>query len=372
MPKVLGLDVGNAKLKLVHVDYQSHWEQSTIYWKSVPLPYTEQRLEDFSKGLPLQIRLFALVHGLRIEDWDAVVLCSSHSYSFENGAESVRQLAGILEELFEGGPVYFARADAQLTPLQELALLSETALYGYVLTNFLGSAYLGSKLITKGISIDTGTTTTDLIPIVNGRIDPGGLSEVEGYLKYRYAHGRIHWLGLNVTPLSMLATEIPVGEHTYQVVPRNDGTDNLFALLPEADPHLLTEHAYAKQFPSPEDARYNLAQFVGLDTLLLTPEEVLDIQRFLFQRLKDKVAEAIIKVAYDTFQEPPQELEFAAFALGESVLVRPVLAQLGVPENQIKGLEIQRDSALWSASSAFSMALLGLEMLLESPLELPS
>ena len=371
MPKILGLDLGNAKLKLVHLEYVSDWSQAHTEWKSVPLPVTEDRQSDFAKGLPLHIQLFALVHGLSLTDWDAVVICSSHAYSYTTGDASVVHLIEILKGLFPDTAVFLARADGALTTLEDAGKLSTPALYDYVLTNFLGSAYLGSKLIQNGISIDIGTTTTDLIPIVHSALDPVGLSAKESYLDYRYAHHRIQWYGLTKTPLHMLLSEVELKGNRYQVVPRNYCSDLIFSLLEQTDPELLKAHAYGNLFPTPEQARMRLSQFVGLDQALLTQEDLARIHQELYQALQERVMEAIRTVAQQQFGCEPAELEFAVFALGETLLAQPVLKKLGVPETHIKYLEVDRDSALWSASSAFSMALLGLEHVLGQKVDLP-
>lgn len=361
--QVLGIDLGNAKVKFCWVNYPGNWEQADIAWKSHPLPFTGDRQADFSEGLPLQTLIFALAHEIELTDLAGVVICSSHSLSYPTFDASIRHLAAIARATFpESIPVWLVRADGVLTPAEDIPSLPDAKLYAYTLTNFYGSASLGQRLIHNGLAIDIGTTTTDVIPVINGQLDPVGLADPAGYLRFRYQHHRINWLGLTITPLAMLADHVPVGAETFQIVPRDYRTDLLFALMDEADPELMREHAYDRIFPAQDYAAQRLAQFVGLDAPLLQAGELAQIRDYLYGQLIYKVSAAMTAVAAESFPDTPlHELEVAIFALGEQVLARPALLQAGFAPTQIRTLQLRRDQQLWSASSAFAMALRALE-----------
>ncbi|MGV3527157.1 MAG: hypothetical protein ACO1RX_23275 [Candidatus Sericytochromatia bacterium] len=361
--RVLGLDVGNGKLKACLLGWRESLSQSALSWESLPLPVTGDRSKDFERALPLQLLDFLDAQGLAAEQLDAVVVCCSHSLSYQPFSASITHLGQILERLFPEQQVWLVRADGVLTPVSALRELSSRESYAYTFTNFYGSALLGSRLLHNGISLDLGTTTLDVIPIQQGQIDPIGLADPAGYLRFRYAHSRIHWLGLTTVPLAMLADQVPLGGRSYRVVPRHYKADILLALHPQVAPDLMARHAYGRHFPSPERARQQLAQFIGLDDVLLQAEEIQAIWDFLFERLLAALEAGIAAVV----TEQPQalsELEWAIFALGEEVVLRPVLQRLGVAERQIRRLELGRHQAVWSASSVFAMALLAAEQLL--------
>ncbi|PKL80281.1 MAG: hypothetical protein CVV27_00550, partial [Candidatus Melainabacteria bacterium HGW-Melainabacteria-1] len=208
--EVLGLDVGNGKVKLCHIRWGGSWGRSQIQWDSLPLPISNLRRQDFETGLPLQVLNFFETRGLSISALSQVLICCSHAFSYQPYTDSVAHLGDVLGRLFKQVPASLLRADGQSCPLNKLPALLADELPAYLLSNFYGSALLGSRLIRNGLSLDMGTTTLDLIPIRNGLIDPEGLADPAGYLRYRYAHGRIHWLGLTDTPLSLLADHVPV------------------------------------------------------------------------------------------------------------------------------------------------------------------
>ena len=364
--KVLGMDVGNGKVKFCHIDYAENLVKSDIHWQSCALDVTQNRDRDFRVSLPLQIAEYCFQQGLNPNEFAQIVVCCSHSLSYDPFSDSIYTLAEILAQNFKQSEVYLIRADGQLTPVQDMAEISSTESYGYCFTNFFGSARLGQKLIQNGISLDLGTTTLDVIPIIQGDIDPGGLAEPENYLRFRYANQRIHWVGLCAMPLDMLAQEVPIGNERHQVVPRHYFTDILLALAPDAQQDVLLKHAYARRFPDKHKARRYLAEFVGLDAQTLTQDELQEVHHFLFERYINRVAEAIQAVIEQTFPVLPPDFTVAAFALGSEMILQPALRKIGLARAQIKTLQLHADKALWSASSAFSMALLALEKELQT------
>lgn len=367
---VLGLDLGNAKLKLCLIRYHGDLPSSEIVWASQPLPLTADRREDFESGLPLALMSFCLKNQLKLKEIEGVAVCSSHSYSYDRFHESVDHLVSMLGKRFPHCPVFLVSALGQLTPIAEISELPPAQKYRYVLTNFVGSASLAARQIQNGLSIDIGTTTLDVIPIVNGKIDPEGLADPDGYLRFRYSHNRIHWLGLTIVPLHSLCERVELSSGSYQVVPRHYRSDLIFALLAETDPELFAEHAYGQSFPSPERARNQICQLIGLDPFLLSEPEILELRDFLYGRLLKKSAAAIRAVTHASFGGVKPELEVAVYALGESLLARPALLEAGFQAHQLRGLALKREEKLWSASSVFAMALLALETLTGQRFEL--
>lgn len=365
--RVLGLDIGNAKVKALYLEVQQGQIRRCV-WDSLPLPVSEDRAMDFQVYLPLELLQFFHAQGLDKTELDQVVVCCSHSFAFDPYSDSIRHLQGLLQDYFEAIPVALVRADGQLTPLEELTGCSDAALYAYVFTNFYGSAWLASQQIEQGISLDMGTTTLDIIPIHGGQIDPRGLAapaRARDYLRFRYHQDRIHWLGMTVTPLEKLTARVALNGESYQVVPRGYRSENLFALpspTQTVKAELLTRHAYGKHLPNIAQAQRALAESIGLDRSLLTPTEILQVRQAYIDALIDQVSEAIERVVSSEFKTQPREaLQVAAFALGAEDILKPALERCGFRPQQWIDLKYGQEDALWSATSVFAMALLALK-----------
>ena len=396
--RVLGLDLGNAKLKALYLE-SANGEAQRCVWDSMPLPVTNDRSLDFQLYVPLQLQAFLSSHAVEKADIEYVVVCCSHSFGFDPYSESIRHLKQVLHAFFEAVPVGLVRADGVLTALDDIDDLSDDALYAYVFTNFYGSAWLGSQCIEQGLSLDMGTTTLDIIPIRDGRVDPAGLTGLTGlsdpaqpddpghsaaasdYLRFRYLRDRIHWLGMTVTPLEKLCQRVRSGGKSYQVVPRNYRTDNLFARLCSESTAstststststlsrvqaLLQRHAYDQYFPDAAAAHRALAESIGLDRHLLSLKEAEEVQSVFLEAFIAQAAAAIERVLREEFGPPAQwrELQVAAFALGAEAVLIPALTRLGFQAHQWVTLDYRKSEGLWSASSVFAMALLALEHL---------
>lgn len=364
--QVLGLDVGNAKVKALFLAVNSGNVQQ-CHWDSLPLPVSQDRATDFAVYLPLQLLQFLQAQGLEKEQLDQVVVCCSHSFAFDPYSASILHLAQVLSGFFETVPVALVRADGELTPLSELPVNTAESLYGYVFSNFYGSAWLASQKIDNGLSLDMGTTTLDIIPIHNGCIDPQGLANPNDYLRFRYHQDRIHWLGMTVTPLEKLAQRISCAGQSYQVVPRGYRTENLFVSSvntspPKTSTALLQQHAYGKRMPELARAQRYLAESIGLDRHLLSADDIEEIRQGFLEALITQVSQAIARVLEQEFANTSQStLKIATFALGAEAVLKPALQQLGISPTQWVQLDYGQDSALWSATSVFAMALLALE-----------
>lgn len=370
--RVLGLDLGNAKLKALYLEVCNETAQRCV-WDSMPIPVTQDRSMDFQLYLPLQLLQFLSDHGIEKSEIQQVVVCCSHSFGFDPYSQSIRHLQQILSQFFGTIPVALVSANGELTPLETLSALSDKALYAYVFTNFYGSAWLGSQCIEQGLSLDMGTTTLDIIPIHKGEVDPTGLrgaGAAAEYLRFRYHQDRIHWLGMTVTPLEKLCQRVSFAGESYQVVPRNYRTDNLFALLNSdltaegiSSQQLLKRHAYGQTFPSSDAAHRALAESIGLDRYLLNKDEAEAVQRVFLDALVQHTAAAIERVLHAEFgkSEHWTTLKIATFALGAEAVVLPALTQLGFQKEQCVTLDYGKSEGLWSASSVFAMALLALE-----------
>ena len=122
------------------------------------MPFTADRRRDFETGVPIEVRRTTELLGFDPDELDAVVCCSSHAYSYPLLHESVSHLGSILFHTFGGSRAFVVAADGALTSAEETEKLDPDELSAHMLTNYFGSALLGSRLIGRGISIDIGTT----------------------------------------------------------------------------------------------------------------------------------------------------------------------------------------------------------------------
>jgi Predicted transcriptional regulator/sugar kinase len=370
--KVLGIDLGNAKVKFVVLEPRG--EGPEAIWGGGSIPYSPKlmpdRRADFDEGLPLALARFLISHAFLPEDFDRVVVSTSHFFSYPSFEEAHRHTVELLERLFPANEVLLLGAEGRLYTLAEARALSGPQVVRFAATKFWGSAYLASKLISNGLSIDTGTTSTDLIPILEGKPDPAAAQDPDRYNLDRLKTQRFIWYGMTATPLDYLAHEAEAAGEVWPLYPRVAKTEVLTAILDLAPRDLAEAHAYGGAFPSVAAARFQLAQACGLDCQLIPEETLTAIARDLYQRLVARVAASVRKVAEHAGLGPLSEAEAAVMGLGRESVARDALLQAGFRAERLVDVEAVLGSELSSVSTAYGAALKGLEDLLGETLEL--
>lgn len=158
--------------------------------------------------------------------------------------------------------------------------------------NWMATAALAGRARDTAIVIDTGSTTTDIVPVRDGYPAPAGRTDLE-----RLMSGELVYTGVQRTPPAALAEAVPLRGGWCRLAPEH------FAVMADAYRVLgrLPEEAYTTPTPdgrgrAPGDAAARLARLVGADPDVLAPEEILAIAAFLQDRQVDLVARAIRQV----------------------------------------------------------------------------
>ena len=158
--------------------------------------------------------------------------------------------------------------------------------------NWMASAMLVADLAPDALFVDVGSTTTDVIPIVAGRVEPQGRSDVA-----RLRSGELVYTGLLRTPVCAIVRWLPVRGRRCRVAAE------LFAIA--ADAHLWLGHIgegdYDCETPdgrgrSREEAGARLARMVCADAEQLGPDGVTAIAEHIVRAQVKAIAMGIAQV----------------------------------------------------------------------------
>jgi probable H4MPT-linked C1 transfer pathway protein len=180
-PQILGLDIGGANLKAAHSDGSARTFPFAL-WKQ------PQQLAD---------ELRQLVASMPHADSLAVTMTGELCDCYESKRQGVNAILDSVEQVASGFVVKVWRNDgvfvdletARQTPLQVAA------------ANWLALATFAGQFAPHGTSvlIDVGSTTTDIIPLQNGKPIPKGRTDPE-----RLLSGELVYTGVRRTPLCTL------------------------------------------------------------------------------------------------------------------------------------------------------------------------
>ena len=279
--KIAGFDIGGANTDLAVVEFDEKGNIINIRTDFSYLPMWNKKDE-------LSRTLLELL-GKDIDEIDAVGISMTAELadSYQSKSEGVLDISGMVMETFNL-PVAFVGLNGmidyesvQKNP-QELAA-----------ANWIATAPLAAHMLPDCIFIDTGSTTTDIIPIKNGSECAKGRTDLE-----RLATGELVYTGTLRTNVATLVDKVPLKDELVRTA------SELFAVT--ADVHLvlgnITMEDYTSETPdggdkSRENSLLRLARVVCGDLDLLSPDDVEEIARFIYQKQVEQVAEALEEVS---------------------------------------------------------------------------
>lgn len=352
----LGIDFGNGKIKLCALFLSPR----RVVWKSYPL----DRNQGYLKAVAQALEAFWASLGHDARAVVSAMVSTSQSFSYPNFQAAHQEALAIFKQYLPQAS--FVSMDGNVYSLREAQAFSGRDCARFAGTKSLGTAYLASKIHQNALSLDTGTTSTDIVPILDGVVDPASRQDPAGFHFKRFS-ARLTWVGLTATPLDYLCRELDINGQCLALIPRIGFTEAVASLLELVPPELAKVHAYGGVFPTRERAFFQLAQAFGGDRLLMPETLLLECAEALHQCMIRRVAEAIRKVLAEV-----GPLENAVVSgLGREAIAYPALLQAGFRPENIKDLacELSQDH-LASASSAYGMALLAAEHHLGKPLPL--
>ncbi len=333
---ILGLDIGGANLKACSSDGDAH-SQVFHLWKH------PERLSDQLESL-LQKYNNKTLREIRVTT--TAELCDCFSSKSEGVIHVVESIANVRDRLFPQLPLRFwgipsswlSREEALQNPLQLAA------------GNWLAQAeFVARSLqIESGLLLDVGSTTIDLVPLIDQRAQPKGLTDTE-----RLIHRELLYMGVRRTPVFYFVKDLPYRSRRCPVIPE------LFATLSDA---LLVQGWI------PEDSRSNstadqkpftirhsvarLGRVIGCDLETFNLDDAKRVSEELIQIFLNTLTEAIQK-AVSALPSRPMAPIIILSGEGESLLISSLRERI----QNVRWLTFSDKSNLACSESACAYAL---------------
>jgi hypothetical protein len=179
--RVVAIDVGGANVKAAHT-------AGAIVNRPFALWRTPMRLGGTLRDV---------LHSLPDADALAVTMTGELCDCFVSKREGVHFILDHVEAVVEAKPVYVWQTDGRLLPLQTARQCPQTT----AASNWHALATYCVQSVPDGaaILIDVGSTTTDIIPLRDGRVAAAGATDAE-----RLQAGELVYTGYRRTPLCAL------------------------------------------------------------------------------------------------------------------------------------------------------------------------
>ncbi len=278
----IGWDVGGVQVKAARVESRAG---SPPVIRTAVRPLEMWRGRDLLPGILRELgeELRADVttpHGL--------TMTAELSDAFRDKREGVLYVMAALGEAFPEGSVHALDSDGGFT----LLAAARGRPLAFAATNWVASALLAATRVDDCILVDVGSTTTDIVPIRNGRIAAEGRTDLD-----RLTAGELVYTGVLRTNPNTLTATVPVRGRPCRVAAEH------FAVM--ADAYLVLgrihEEDYVCATPdgravSREASGERLARLVCADREQLSAREIDGIARYVCERQMQVISEGLLQV----------------------------------------------------------------------------
>jgi probable H4MPT-linked C1 transfer pathway protein len=278
---VLGWDIGGVNTKVTRLtpgtDGPAFRSASMVF-----------EIKDNPLALSDTLKRAASLVGGEIADRHAVTMTAELSQAFHTKRQGVAFVLDALDATFAGSELVVYTVDGTFvstTEARKVPLLVGAA-------NWVATASLVARSIPTCVLLDIGSTSADLIPVVDGEVVTQGRTDPE-----RLLSGELVYTGALRTPAEAVASHVPLWDGDAAVAA--DG----FALIGDAhlwlgrlEPADYTCRAPDGYAPTRDSAAERLARVVCADRDILDDHSVERIARALARAQVDTVAGALKRV----------------------------------------------------------------------------
>jgi probable H4MPT-linked C1 transfer pathway protein len=182
----LGLDIGGANLKAAD---GSGWGRTVRF----PL---------WREPAGLASALIALIESAPRVEKLAVTMTGELCDCFATKAEGVQHILRAVQEAAQAREVWIYRVGGRLVTLDEAKQWPEAA----AAANWHALAQFACRFVKgeSGLLVDVGSTTTDIVPLIDGMPRPAGLTDTE-----RLLSGELVYTGVGRTPVCAITRTLP-------------------------------------------------------------------------------------------------------------------------------------------------------------------
>ena len=271
---IIALDIGGANLKVAVADDRGVKEFSHYF------PFWKKR-DSFENFLGEKIGGFLPADKVRVTMTAELADC------YRTRDEGVKHILGCVRNVVPNFEVL--SVDGKLLSIEE----ASSNPYKVAAANWVATSLWIAKRFGTGILVDIGSTTTDIIPVKNGKIIAKGKSDLE-----RLQNSELIYSGVLRTNVATVVDEISIGGIPTPV------SSERFAIAADVYRILddIPEEGYACETPDGkgkgiEDCMNRIARVVCSDTNELEGKQITEIAEFIRERQIEKISDSISNIS---------------------------------------------------------------------------
>jgi len=206
----------------------------------------------------------------------SVTMSAELSDVFATKREGVLFVLECVGDCFPNIESYVLNLSGDLAPLMEAC----NSPLEFAATNWVASAQWLSDRYPNCLLVDVGSTTTDILPILGGKVCVEGRTDTE-----RLSSGELVYTGFLRTNLAAIVQSVPVAGRSCRVSSEYFAVSgDVHMILGYLEPQDYTCPAPDNRPPTIECARSRLSRLVCADTEMLSPPEIEEMARYVYRQ----------------------------------------------------------------------------------------
>lgn len=280
---ILGWDIGGANVKAARLALE---QNQAAQVRVISQPFEIWREKD---RLPEVLRaIFAAATQGLMPQAMAVTMTAELSDIFATKREGVLFVLESIKTCFPDLASYVLSLSGEFVPLSE----AQTRPLDFAAANWLATAQWIARQFPNCLLVDVGSTTTDILPILDGQASVSGRTDIA-----RLSSGELVFTGVLRTNLAAIVQSVPVAGRLCRVA------SEYFAV--SGDVHLILGHLRPQDYtcttpdgqpPSIDSARKRLARLVCADIEMLSTMEIDELARYIYTQQVRQIREGMSQV----------------------------------------------------------------------------
>lgn len=341
---VLGWDIGGANTKAAFIKT----ENCEVTEFKTALEYFPFWKRDTQQLCTMLSKLKEELAGSNRLDCTTITITAELSDAYRTKREGIHHILDCAAKVFAGTPIWVLDTDAALRSVNSAKAepLSVSA------ANWAATGWMTAQYLRDGVVVDVGSTSTSIIPVVDGKVAAAGKTDLE-----KLSNGELVYTGSLRTNVVAVVTSVPLRGGAVRV------SSELFAQ--SGDVHLVlgnistadytTETADGKG-KTKSDTLARLARVVCADTDMLSNQEIMQIARYVYSKQIEQITEGINQVYSRLKANAKVVVPVVVTGLGKDFLARKAAEKAGV--TKILDMSELLKNAVSMASPAVGVALM--------------
>ena len=322
---ILGLDIGGANTKAVLVKFKNSEIFESFSFIEY-FPFWEKTLNDIHNMLRRIVENLIIKNKVSLKEVDfiSITITAELSDAFQTKHEGISTILDALEQVFDAEKMFFININSKFINFSQ----AKEEYASIKAANWASTSLFLGNFVSKCILIDAGSTTIDIIPILNSVPVAKGKNDVERLIN----HELIYTGGLRAT-IPSITHIVPYKGNMVRI------SFEKFALV--SDVHRILNNISDEEYLNDtadnrsktlENCYARLARVICMDLETISKTELDTIAKYIYDKQLKIIITEIQEFMKDLTLRKPEfnkDLKFVLTGLSTGFLIKNVLLKLG-------------------------------------------